>query len=145
MRLWSIHPEYLDVKGLLALWREGLLAQNVLLGKTKGYRNHPQLDRFRSKSNPVGAIASYLKYVSIEAKSRGYDFDATKIVNRSIRTKIQVSNGQLQYEFLHLLNKLKQRDIEKYKMLKTIKSIKPHPIFVVKKGNIERWEKIGSD
>ncbi|WP_368086417.1 pyrimidine dimer DNA glycosylase/endonuclease V [Nitrosomonas sp. Nm34] len=26
MRLWSIHPKYLDAKGLLALWREGLQA-----------------------------------------------------------------------------------------------------------------------
>jgi len=30
MRLWSLHPRYLDAKGLVALWREGLLAQKVL-------------------------------------------------------------------------------------------------------------------
>lgn len=142
MRLWSIHPEYLDSKGLVALWREGLLAQNVLLGKTVGYTNHPQLDRFRSKNNPIGAIASYLKYVNLEARKRGYQFDATKIVNRFIRTKIVVSDAQLKYEFLHLLKKLKQRDIEKYKILKTKKTIKPHPLFVVTKGDIEPWEKV---
>lgn len=142
MRLWSIHPEYLDAKGLVALWREGLLAQNVLLGKTMGYRKHPQLERFRSNNNPIGAIASYLKYVCMEAEKRGYEFDATKIVNRSIRSKMQVSNGQLRYEFSHLLNKLKLRDIEKYKMLVTKKTIKPHPLFDVKKGNIEPWERI---
>jgi len=30
MRLWTIHPKYLDRQGLLALWREALLAQKVL-------------------------------------------------------------------------------------------------------------------
>ena len=44
MRLWSLHPKYLDKLGLLGLWRESLLAQKVLLGKTKGYKNHPQLN-----------------------------------------------------------------------------------------------------
>ena len=41
MKLWSIHPKYLDAKGLVALWREALLAQKVLDGKTEGYKNHP--------------------------------------------------------------------------------------------------------
>ena len=38
MRLWSIHPKYLGTKGLVALWREALLAQKVLQGNTKGYK-----------------------------------------------------------------------------------------------------------
>ena len=37
MRLWSLHPRCLDAKGLVALWREGLLAQEVLRGKTRDY------------------------------------------------------------------------------------------------------------
>lgn len=32
MRLWSLHPSYLDAVGLVALWREGLLARKVLQG-----------------------------------------------------------------------------------------------------------------
>ena len=60
MRLWSLHPKYLDTKGLLALWREGLLAQKVLAGKTKGYKNHPQLDRFKAHGSPRKAIGRYL-------------------------------------------------------------------------------------
>ncbi len=40
MRLWSLHPKYLDVKGLVRAWREGLLARKALGGETKGYRNH---------------------------------------------------------------------------------------------------------
>lgn len=38
MRLWTLHPKYLDPKGLVALWRETLLAQRVLAGRTRGYR-----------------------------------------------------------------------------------------------------------
>ncbi|MGP9584395.1 pyrimidine dimer DNA glycosylase/endonuclease V, partial [Micrococcaceae sp. AOP34-BR2-30] len=30
MRLWSLHPEVLDRQGLIAGWREALLAQAVL-------------------------------------------------------------------------------------------------------------------
>jgi len=63
MRLWSIHPKYLDVQGLLGLWREGLLAQKVLLGETKGYRNHPQLIRFKRTPDPVLYLGTYLYYV----------------------------------------------------------------------------------
>jgi hypothetical protein len=42
MRLWSLHPSLLDRMGLLALWREGLLAQKVLLGLPAGalYAQH---------------------------------------------------------------------------------------------------------
>ncbi|HKX52383.1 MAG TPA: pyrimidine dimer DNA glycosylase/endonuclease V [Nitrosospira sp.] len=37
MRLWTLHPRYLDTKGLVAAWREALLAQKVLSGLTSGY------------------------------------------------------------------------------------------------------------
>ena len=53
MRLWSIHPKYLDTKGLLAVWREALLAKKVLENKTKGYKNHPQLERFKQQNDPL--------------------------------------------------------------------------------------------
>jgi hypothetical protein len=36
MRLWTLHPKYLDARGLVALWREALLAQKVLRGATRG-------------------------------------------------------------------------------------------------------------
>lgn len=140
MRLWSIHPKYLDAKGLVALWREGLLAQKVLLGKTKGYKNHPQLTRFRNHINPVGAIASYLRCVVEEAKTRGYNFDSNKIVNKSIKTDLLVNSGQIKYEFNHLLEKLNKRDPELYEKVKAIKIIKTHPLFRKKKGDIEDWE-----
>ena len=140
MRLWSIHPNYLDTKGLVALWREGLLAQNVLRGNTKGYKNHPQLTRFKNTNNPIGAIASYLRYVADEADSRGYNFNRTKIVNRRIRNAILVKSGQVDYEFKHLLAKLKERAPDLYMQLKTTRKIKVHPIFRKVKGDVEEWE-----
>lgn len=140
MRLWSIHPCYLDSKGLVALWRESLLAQKVLLGETKGYRNHSQLIRFKNTSNPAGAVASYLRHVADEADRRGYHFDRGKIGDKHIRKKIPVTSGQVDYEFNHLLAKLKTRAPERYKKLKTVNRIKTNPLFSKVKGNTEDWE-----
>ena len=142
MRLWSIHPEYLDARGLVALWREGLLAQKVLLGKTAGYKNHPQLIRFKQVDNSIGAIASYLRVIQEEAGKRGYKFNSKKIVNRRFTTKLFVNSGQVEYEFNHLLSKLKKRDPDLYKKLKYHKRVKPHPLFKQKMGGIEEWEKV---
>ena len=142
MRLWSIHPSYLDVKGLVALWREGLLAQKVLLGKTAGYKNHPQLIRFKKIDNSLGAIACYLRHVEQEAERRGYNFDRSKIINKSIKTKILVNKGQVEFEFKHLLKKLKQREPALYKKLHNVKIVKLHPLFKRKKGVIEEWETV---
>lgn len=140
MRLWSIHPEYLDSKGLVALWREALLAQKVIQGKTRGYQNHPQLLRFRNTSNPQGAIASYLRYILKEADNRGYHFDLNKISNQKTRIRILVSDGQLKYEFDHLRKKLKHRAPEKYFQLCEVSVINAHPIFKLYQGSIEEWE-----
>jgi len=141
MRLWSIHPRYLDARGLVALWREGLLAQQVLLGNTRGYKNHPQLARFRNTRNPVGAAASYLVGVAAEADARGYQFDRSRIVKRRFRGKISVTHRQVEYEFMHLLKKLSIRDRELYQRFRTIKTIELHPLFRKIKGEVEAWEK----
>ncbi|GAX62554.1 DNA-(apurinic or apyrimidinic site) lyase / pyrimidine dimer DNA glycosylase [Candidatus Scalindua japonica] len=140
MRIWSIHPGYLDSKGLIALWRECLLAQNVLQGNTKGYKNHPQLTRFKNTNNPIGAIACYLTYVADEADRRGYNFNRSKIGTRRNKNQIIVTSGQVDYEFKHLLRKLKERDPYLYNQLTIIRRIKIHPIFKKIKGSIEEWE-----
>lgn len=142
MRIWSIHPKYMDAKGLVALWRETLLAKNVLLGKTKGYRNHPQLERFKTLNNPIDAINSYLKSVWKEADSRGYSFNKSKFDEPKKDVKIEVTIGQVNFEKQHLLAKLKLRDISKYDQIKNITDIEIHPIFNTVEGNIEAWEKI---
>lgn len=142
MRLWSLHPSYLDSKGLVALWREALLAQAVLLGKTKGYQQHPQLWRFKATGNPVGAVASYLRYVADEADQRGYQFDRQRIARASIRRQLPLQRGQLDYEVQHLLRKLWQRDRQRHTELKKQHRVKVHPLFKVVKGSVEEWEKV---
>lgn len=143
MRLWSLHPKYLDSQGLVALWREALLAQKVLNGFTKGYRHHPQLERFKNLSDPLVGIAAYLFIVYEEAHQRGYHFEASKIqATDKMDTKILVTKGQILYEFEHLKNKLRTRNPAQFKMLKTIHLPRIHPLFELIPGNIEPWEKI---
>lgn len=140
MRIWSVHPRYLDSKGLVALWRETLLAKNVLTGNTKGYLYHPQLIRFKKTENPISSIDQYLIEVYKEALERGYNFDKYKINWQYQPVSITVTKGQIIYETNHLLGKLKVRDISKYKFLLSINNVEPHPMFNITQGEIEDWE-----
>ena len=140
MRIWSLHPKYLDVKGLVALWRETLLAKNVLEGATKGYKNHPQLNRFKQQQNPKHAINQYLAAVYGQAIERNYNFNKEKINWQFQPIKIKVTKGQIAYEKKHLLGKLKIRDTEKYKALYKLEKVEIHPIFTVIDGEIAAWE-----
>lgn len=138
MRLWSLHPRHLDAKGLVALWREALLAQKVLAGTTRGYRNHPQLERFRQQTDPLAAIAVYLSEVQREASRRGYHFDAGKIAPHGKVARIRVSDGQVAYELQHLRAKLALRDAAALDRLPAQPDV--HSLFRVVKGEIEKWE-----
>lgn len=140
MRIWSLHPQHLDAKGLTALWRETLLAQKVLRGEAEGYRNHPQLNRFKNHTEPLAAIAAYLWDVQREAECRGYNFDAGKILHAGATTKLSVTEGQLAYEFAHLRAKLKERDRAAYEKLLHVERPSTHPLFIVVSGGIEEWE-----
>lgn len=140
MRLWSLHPKYLDSRGLVALWREGLLAKAVLEGKTRGYRSHPQLRRFRAQEDPVAVINAYLHAVLEEARRRGYHFDETKLAPHAPVRPLEVSDGQLRYEWRHLLSKLKRRDPAHFQQLCMIGNPDPHPLMRVVPGDIEAWE-----
>src|SRR5262245_34517429 len=102
MRLWSLHPSYLDSKGLVALWREGLLARKVLQGRTRGYQAHPQLTRFRAHARPDLAIDAFLWSVYEESISRGYEFDVGKLGEKHPPLELQVTDGQLKFELEHL-------------------------------------------
>lgn len=140
MRLWTLHPRYLDAKGLVALWREALLAQAVLSGKTRGYTRHPQLIRFRSCSAPLASIACYLRTVQAEASVRGYHFDVTKIMTATAAPQIDVTQGQLGYEWDHLAAKLRTRDPSLFQLMGTITHPEPHPLFRIVAGPVETWE-----
>ncbi len=143
MRLWTIHPQYLDTKGLVALWREGLLAKAVLEDQTTGYRHHPQLFRFRAHANPVAAVCSYLACVLEESRARGFHFDGTKLPPQMIMVKpIEESKGQLFYEWQHLLKKLLIRAPDRYHRLSRIRSPNPHSLFTIVPGDIQSWETV---
>jgi hypothetical protein len=142
MRLWSLHPSFLDQKGLVALWREALLAQKVLQGKTKGYLHHPQLRRFRRCKMPMAAITTYLWAVHDEANRRDYAFDASKIASDRRILSLPVTQGQLEFEHGHLREKLRIRDPKQFRVICRIHHIIPHPLFNVVPGEIESWERI---
>jgi hypothetical protein len=141
MRLWSLHPCHLDARGLVALWREALLAQAVLAGRTRGYRHHPQLDRFRASDDPLGTLGNYLEGIRTEALRRGYLFDATRIVRIQRTTRLAVTHGQIAYERDHCLRKLWRRDRKRFMELKAVTAARPHPLFTVRRGGIEKWER----
>jgi hypothetical protein len=140
MRLWTLHPKYLDAKGLVALWREALLAQAVLAGRTRGYRHHPQLRRFTRDSRPLASIAVYLRCVHAESLARGYAFDAKKISRSRFDGYITATRGQLEFEWTHLLKKLRLRDPARWSALNSIARPAAHPLFRLRAGPIADWE-----
>lgn len=141
MRLWSLHPMYLDPQGLVALWREALLAQAVLRGETRGYRSHPQLERFKRHASPLAAISAYLRAVCEEAAVRGYAFDRSKIPAAMEPSRLAVTSGQLDYEWTHLMNKLETRNPAVRRQWRATTVPVPHPMFEVRVGSIEPWER----
>ncbi len=132
---------YLDPQGLIALWREALLAQAVLRGETRGYRSHPQLERFKNHPTPLSAMSSYLQAIYAEAVARGYAFDKTKIQAATEPATLVVTTGQLDYEWAHLMNKLKTRNPALHQKWHEITTPAAHPMFKVRVGPIESWER----
>lgn len=137
MRLWSLHPSVLDMKGLVALWRESLLAKKVLEGNTRGYKNHPQLRRFYDSKDPIASINFYLEHIHKEALRRNYNFDAEKFTPVCCDQLIPVTEGQLKYELKHLKKKTGMRSPD-HKIDTGIAMV--HPLFKVVKGPVEDWE-----
>lgn len=141
MRLWTLHPCWLDAQGLVALWREALLAQKVLAGKTRGYRQHPQLARFRAHREPGAVIATYLYGVADEAARRGYAFDVSRILAPRRRLTLQATSGQLGFERGHLLAKLAVREPGRVAALERARPLTAHPMFRVVPGPVADWER----
>jgi hypothetical protein len=143
VRLWTLHPRHLDARGIVALWREGLLARKVLAGRTVGYRHHPQLTRFRAQPDPLAAIDTYLDAVWRDADRRGYGFDRTKLGRKRTSIRIAETRGQVAHEWKHLAKKLRVRDPAAYRAAKQTRVPELHPLFRVVSGGIREWERIG--
>jgi hypothetical protein len=141
MRLWTVHPKYLDRQGLTGLWREALLAQAVLGGLTRGYRFHPQLLRFRAQDEPLGAIAAYLHAVHAEAVLRGYRFNDTLVPDLPRPVPIVETEGQLAFEWAHLKAKLAERSPDQLPACQDLLLPEPHPLFTIQPGALRDWEK----
>ena len=141
MRLWTVHPRHLDAQGLVALWREGLLARKVLHGGTRGYTRHPQLERFRAHPEPQAAIDVYLAAVCDEADLRGYAFDRDKLEPLRPVAPIAVNAGQLEHEWRHLMTKLAQRSPLLHERWRGWASPDCHPLFRPRPGPVEPWER----
>ena len=141
MRLWTLHPKYLDAVGLVALWREALLAREVLRGNTRGYRFHPQLERFRASTAPRSAVNAYLATVHAEAVGRGYAFDPTKLARVATNVRIEATEGQLRYEWSWLLEKLRRRSVAVHQRIRDVSTPEPHPLFTIVEGPVCAWER----
>jgi hypothetical protein len=141
LRIWTLHPKYLDPQGLVALWREALLAQKVLRGLTRGYRHHPQLRRFKEQASPVSAINAYLRVVVEEATARGYAFDRSKVGPVRKQVRMTSTKGQMRYEWRHLLRKLKTRNPVLYRKWRGEMAPQAHPLFRIRAGAVESWER----
>lgn len=141
MRLWTIHPRYLDAQGLVAVWREGLLALKVLRGGTQGYRHHPQLIRFRACPDPLAAITAYLHGIYAEASARGYRFDDAKLPPYMPIEPLPETRGQLLFEWGHFKHKLMDRNPNLYAVLQDIPVPEAHPLFRIIPGEVRGWEK----
>jgi len=141
MRLWTLHPKYLDAVGLVALWREALLAREVLRGNTRGYRFHPQLERFRASTAPRSAVNAYLATVHAEAMGRGYAFDPTKLARVATNVRIEATEGQLRYEWSWLLEKLRRRSVAVHERIRDVSTPEAHPLFTIVEGPVRAWER----
>lgn len=170
MRLWSLHPRHLDPAGLVAAWREALLAQKVLTGATRGYRAHPQLERFRPGSALAGGagdraggavghpggprlpapgrpgvrIVAFLHALADEADARGYRYDRARVVapRPADVTPVPVTDGQLAYEWDLLRAKLAARSPAWLERWAGVVTPEAHPLFVVVPGPVASWEKV---
>lgn len=143
MRIWSLHPHHLDRQGLTACWRETLLAQAVLAGRTRGYTRHPQLQRFGEQADPIGTLAWYLHGLADEADRRGYQFARDRIDREPASTPtLAVTTGQLQLEWAWLLSKLKARSPSDFQRWSGVRGPEPHRSFHVVDGPVESWERL---
>ena len=149
MRVWSLHPRYLDRQGLVACWRESLLAQAVLAGRTRGYRQHSQLVRLRAAPDPLATVGAYLLVLAQEAGQRGYRFDSSRVQRPAeIDTgrgqgvaRLPVTEGQVAHECAHLMAKLAVRSPEQHEALRSVPAVRVHPLFTRVPGPVESWER----
>ena len=71
MRIWFIHPEHYDRKGLQAQWNEGLILKNIIYGK-KSKLTLEKLKKQQSKQNNLKQERVGLNLETGEFKPKGW-------------------------------------------------------------------------
>jgi hypothetical protein len=155
MRFWSINPRLLDYPTIKACWANLMLAKKIKNDRSTVYSNHPPLMKLNNIPH-----SSFLWYME-EIRQECYNYSNYRIRHRSYRDaqlrrfirdnegegyeKIEVTTGQLMYEFALLQSRLYWKNRRKY--IKNKKMFIGHRIslhndaFVVREGPIEPWEK----
>ena len=149
MRIWTLHPRFLDRQGLLGQWREALQAKNALLDPhhSSNVCHERQLRRFKAaKIQALSCMGVYLHAVADEMILRGYKPNVSLIPYYvGTPSLIPVTQGQVNFEIAHLMAKLTERDPSRLLPLSKIRvlmSNQLNPIFKEVGGDIESWEKI---
>ena len=140
MKLWTFHPRYLDTCGLTGLWREAIMAQNILIklmqGKLVGYTNHPELNKIRNIGESIfweGAIRVYLDEIYKESVLRKHSFNQYKIrASRGflLNVEIWLSEEQLRQEEETIKERMAVRSPGRYQEVKDLQ-FEPHPLFIL--------------
>lgn len=154
MRLWTIHPKYLDGKRLTSQWKEGIqmmhiwkeIGENPEPAKRLGYVSHPQVRRLSNLLVADSGLISLLLHqhltaVHEESVQRSYSFNKKLIDDLAPdcknAPKVYVTMGQVAYEFALMATKNNEWSqkvaIDPYMLC--------NPIFQVVSGSIESWEK----
>jgi hypothetical protein len=90
---------------------------------------------------PLAMIAAYLHGVRSEAERRGYCFDAARIVSPPFHGEVEESEGQLLFEWTHLLAKLAGRAPGLFEQYVKIDLPGAHPLFRIVAGEKREWER----
>ena len=120
----------------------GLTSPRGTTPQTRGYRHHPQLQRFQAHASPRFAINAYLAAIHSEATARGYAFDKRKIGPVRSVDSISATTGQIAYEWQHLMAKLAVRNQALRRHWRKVRKPLCHPLFKPVPGAVEQWERI---
>ncbi len=145
MKLWSLHPRHMDHTRLLALWRTALAARDIIEGRASDYRVDRSIYRFMGRLDSDRAINTYIYYIWLEAKGRGYRFAREEALKKELidtEIKIPVTSGQLLFEAWKLLTKISQTNPDWISRLAIEKCFEANPVFRVVEGLPDPREKI---
>lgn len=150
MRLWSLHPSYLDKQALQVCWADALQALEYYKQERaymKGITNdlspyfYPCLDRFRMTGSPIAHITNYLHGLCDESERRNTPFGRAKLPEFTPGLRLKVTDGQIAREEKLLLLQLNRRKQTQLWMdLFVAEYVQPHPLFEIVSGPVEPWE-----